>query len=296
MAKAKIDVYQSVTDRIIESLENGCAPWVKPWAVTKGQGCSAMPYNAISANNYSGVNVLLLWGAQMEKGFSSNTWLTYKQATDLGGNVIKGQKGCPIVFYKMIKRRDEKTGEESMFPMLKQYTVFNIEQTENIDSTKAKSPDPIDVNYTDALELAERIGATVQHGGDSAFFSPAQDFIQMPPQTAFEDAQVWDSTLLHELTHWTGHKSRLERTKGKKFGDDAYAFEELIAELGSAYLGHSLGLPHENMQHDSYIASWLKALKSDKKAIFAAAKQAQTACNYVIEEAQKAETVASKAA
>lgn len=288
----KKDIYQDVTNRIIEALENGCAPWVKPWTSENKEGSSAIPFNAISGANYNGVNTLLLWGAQMAAGFSSNTWMTFKQAKDLGGNVMKGEKSQSIIYYQMLKRKDE-DGKEVMIPILKSYSVFNLEQTEGI-TKKVKSPIAPDVEYTDALTLAEGIGASVLHGGDRAFFSPSQDFIKMPPQKAFDDLNQWDSTLLHELTHWTGHSSRIDRLKGKKFGDQDYAFEELIAEIGSALLGGNLNIPHEKLQHAEYVQSWLTVLKSDKKAIFSAAKQAQKACDYILDaNAKVSKTIAA---
>ena len=290
---AKKDVYQEVTNRIIEALENGCAPWVKPWNTEQQEGNGSMPYNAISGANYSGVNTILLWTAQMEAGHTSNTWLTFKQAKALGGSVRRGEKGTPIIYFQMLKRKDEKSGDEYMIPMLKQYTVFNVAQTEDIDHAKAKSPAPVDVGYTEALELAQRIGAEVKHGGDKAFFTSQADYIQMPPQAAFEDLEAWDSTLLHELTHWTGHNDRLNRELGNRFGSDKYAFEELVAEIGAAFLGAELGLKHEKLQHESYIASWLNVLKNDKKAIFKAAKLAQAASNLILDSAGKVKTLNS---
>ena len=295
----KKDIYQDVTDRIIAALESGQAPWVKPWAEGENQtGCSLLPSNGISGNNYKGINTMLLWAGQMEKGYRSNTWVTFKQAGELGGNVMKGEKSTPIIYFQMLKRIDKETGEPVQIPMLKQYYVFNIEQCENITSKKVKIPEPLEIGYTNALDFATRTGADIKHGGNEAFFTRQFDFIRMPHQEQFKTMTDYDGTLLHELTHWSGHKSRLERVFGARFGDNAYAFEELVAEIGSAFLCAQLGVVnannHTDLQNESYLAGWLKVLKSDKKAIFKASTLAQKACDYLIEEATS--VIACKAA
>lgn len=288
--KTKLDVYQSVTDRIIKALENGVSPWVKPWTEGEQQtGNSLLPSNAISGNNYRGINTMLLWGEQVEKGYQSNTWVTYKQAGELGGNIIKGEKSTSIIYFQMLKRKDPDTGEPVQIPMLKQYYVFNLEQCENITSKKVKIPEALEIGYTNALDFASRTGADIKHGGNEAFFTRQFDFIRMPHQEQFKTMADYDGTLLHELTHWSGHKSRLERVFGARFGDNAYAFEELVAEIGSAFLCAQLGVTnannHTDLQNESYLAGWLKVLKSDKKAIFKASTLAQKACDFLIEEA-----------
>lgn len=286
MAKAKRDIYQEVTDRIIEALEAGAAPWVKPWKA--GSGSAELPHNAISGNNYKGINTLLLWGAGI--GFSSNTWLTFKQAKDLGGCVRKGEKGTQVIFFKMLPTKDKVTGKDGVIPMLKSYTVFNSEQCD--DLKPGKVPAPVVTNDTTALTLARDNGATVAHGGDRACFIPSADVINMPPQSAFTDPNQYESTLLHELTHWTGHKSRLDRLKGDKFGSETYAFEELVAEIGSAMLCAHMDVPHEELQHVDYVANWLKVLKGDKKAIFKAAKLAQAASESLLSSVVSVEVAA----
>lgn len=292
MTKQKRDIYQEVTNRIIEQLESGTKPWIKPWKST-GAGCATMPHNGLSGNNYQGVNTLLLWTMQHSLGYQSNTWLTFKQAKELDGSVRKGEKGSPVIYYQMIKRVDKSTGEETVYPMLKQYTIFNLEQCEDINVEKLKIPVAKEVNKTPVLELALNNGAKVGHGGDSAYFAPGADVIQMPNQQDFKNLDNYEATLLHELTHWTGHKSRLDRLPGfAMFGSESYAFEELVAELGSAFLGAEYGLNHEILQHDSYIESWLKVLKNDKKAIFKASKLAQQASEYLIENNQACEVAA----
>jgi antirestriction protein ArdC len=282
----KKDVYQDVTNRIIAALEGGTAPWVKPWKEGEKQtGCDLLPSNAISGNNYRGINTMLLWSGQAENGYQSNSWVTFKQAGELGGNVIKGEKSTPIIYFQMLKRKDPVTGEPVTIPMLKQYYVFNLEQCENITSKKVKIPEVLEIGYTNALDFATRTGADIKHGGNEAFFSPSHDFVRMPAQEQFDSLEAYDGTLLHELTHWTGHKSRLERAFGARFGNEAYAFEELVAEIGSAFLCGQLNVNHTGLQHSNYLASWLKVLKADKKAIFKASTLAQKASEYLIEQA-----------
>lgn len=293
--KVKLDVYQSITDRIIASLEKGVSPWVKPWSEgAKQTGNSLLPSNAISGNNYRGINTMLLWSEQVEKGYDSNTWVTYKQAGELGGNVIKGEKSTAIIYFQMILLKTPENlalpkDKQQKIPMLKQYYVFNLGQCEGITSKKVKIPKVLEVGYTNALDFATRTGADIKHGGNEAFFTRQHDFIRMPHQEQFRSLTDYDGTLLHELTHWTGHKSRLEREFGARFGDNAYAFEELVAEIGSAFLCGQLGVSdsngHTDLQHEAYLASWLKVLKSDKKAIFKASTLAQKASDFLIDEA-----------
>ncbi len=278
MAKAlkkKIDVYQAVTDRIIESLESGSIPWLKPWKDGNNADPS-MPYNASTGRAYNGINVLLLWSMPYE----SNGWLTYNQAASCGGNVKKGEKSTLVTFWQFLK--EKKKGRETgrTIPMIKHFNVFNVEQCENLENLK--TIEPIVIDNTDALTLAKNNGATVKHGGNKAFFKPSADYIQMPPQANFNESNDYDCTLLHELTHWTGHKARLERDFTGRFGDDAYAFEELVAEMGSAFLCCSLGVQENILQHTAYLQSWLKVLKADKRAIFTAASKAKAACESLL--------------
>ncbi len=284
----KKDIYQSVTDRIIEALEKGTAPWVKPWAKGETAVTSEMPVNAISGKGYQGVNTVLLWEAQFSNNYASNTWLTFKQAGDLGGTVTKGEKATKIIYFQMILDKSKENlarpkDKQRMIPMLKEYAVFNAVQCEGINSDKIKMLEPLDIEYTDALTFAMNTGADVKHGGDKAFCRRGGNgMIQMPYQQQFNSLVEYDGTLLHELTHWSGHEPRLNREFGARFGDNAYAFEELIAELGSAFLCSKLGLPLEGLQHDSYLAGWLSVLKADKKAIFKAAKLATMASDFLL--------------
>lgn len=281
------DLYQQVTDQIIQSLQCGVRPWVKPWndGITFIQ--RPLRSNGIA---YRGINTLVLWSEALAKSFSNPTWLTFKQATDLGGYVRKGQRGSPVFYAnKVILPADNHDGQDSavrIVPFLKHYTVFNVEQCEGLHL-------PINQQIPTALDEAERIvqleqfiqstGALVSYGGGSAYYVPTADRIQMPAFGAFRDAASFYSTLCHELIHWTGHESRLDRPiDHTRYGDQAYAAEELIAEIGSAFLGAIFELPnHLRDDHASYINSWLAILKHDPKAIFTAAASAQRAADFL---------------
>ena len=268
------DIFKQVTDQIVANLEHA-DNWRKPWGnIATGDA----PHNAVTGHIYTGFNWLLLSTSE----YASPQWLTYKQAKAKGGNVRKGERGTQITYFKMM-RKEDKQGNESVFPMLKVYTVFNIEQTKNV--TGIKEPVIPTVPEGGANAIADALGVDLQYGGDRACFIPQYDIVKMPVAESFKDRANHDATLLHELTHWTGHKSRLGRLKALSKGDTGYAFEELIAELGSAMLGSILGLPYDGLQHDSYIASWLKVLKSDPKHIYTASKHAKKAVEYIIEHA-----------
>lgn len=271
------DIYQTVTDRIITALEQGTAPWLKPWAEGK---CGTMgPFNAATGRPYNGINWLVL---------GSGGWLTFKQAKELGGSVRKGEKGTQIVFWSFPKIKDTETGEEKVVPFAKGYTVFAVEQCEGLNEAKLKAPAPITAGQTSINVIAAQAGAQVRHGGSKAFYSPSTDHVQMPSIDAFESADAYAGTLAHELVHWTGHQSRCDRQFGKRFGDDAYAFEELVAEIGSAFVCAQTGIPLEGLQHTSYVASWLKVLKNDKRAIFTASSQAKKAAEFLLEQEEQA--------
>lgn len=279
--KTTNDIYQQVTDRIIASLETGAAPWLKPWADGK---CGTMgPYNAASGRPYNGINWLVL---------GSGGWLTFKQAKELGGSVRKGEKGTAIVFWSFPKIKQD-DGTEKVVPFAKGYTVFHVEQCEGIDAAKLKQPEPIAAGNTNINVLAAQAGAQVRHGGSKAYYSPTSDYIGMPSLSAFESADAYACTLAHELVHWTGHKSRCDRQFGKRFGDDAYAFEELVAEIGSAFVCAQTGIPLDGLQHPAYIASWLKVLKGDKRAIFTASSQAKKAAELVMASGEEEEALAA---
>ena len=285
----KADVYSRVTNRIIESLEAGTRPWLKPWSTPKDDRLPELPVRA-NGTAYRGVNILLLWGDALDKGFTCKTWMTFKQAEERGGHVRKGEKGSTVVYAdKATKTETDGTGEEVQreFGFMKSYTVFNVEQIDGLGEAFYQRPTPYDESQTPQLiEQAEAFfvntGAEFRHRGDRAFYRIAGDFIQLPPLKAFRDAESYAATKAHELIHWTGAIGRMDREFGTRFGDKAYAFEELVAELGSAFLCSALGItPEPRGDHASYLAHWLQVLKADKRAIFTAATHAQRAADYL---------------
>ena len=282
----RTDVYTRVTAKIVADLEQGVRPWLKPWNAEHAAGRISRPLRA-NGQPYRGVNVLLLWGEAQGKGYNAPIWITYKQAATLGGQVRKGEHGSLVVYAdRFTKTETDEQGQESAraIPFMKGYTVFNVEQVDGLPAHfygKAEAPRPVE-RIPQAEAFFAATGATVRHGGNQAFYAPHPDHIQMPPRESFVDAESYVVTLAHELTHWTAHPSRLARELGKRFGDHAYAAEELIAEMGSAFLCADLGLtPEARDDHASYLAHWLKVLKKDSHAIFTAASQAQRAADYL---------------
>lgn len=287
--KAKTDLYQEITDQIIAELEQGTARWVKPW--DQASAPWALPNSGVTGKTYRGVNILNLMG--VSEFYNSPAWITYKQAQAMGGNVIKGQRGSKLVFFKELTIEDKETEEEKKIPMIKDYAVFNAEQVEGIDLDMLKGANterPADPESV-AMDLANTVGAKVHQGGLMAANADFLDAITMPAFDTFKNADHYAATLFHELTHWTGSKLRLDREKGRADGltskeRDAYAFEELVAELGAAFLCAHFGIANEQLQHAEYIDSWLSVLKGDKKAIHRAASQAQKAVDYLLERSQ----------
>ena len=288
----KRDVYQSVTDTIVSLLESDLPPWRKPWGQSKAID-SALPFNAATGRHYNGINVPLLWADAQESGYDSNGWLTYKQALDLGGHVRKGEHGQLVVFWKFQEVEDKHTGKKKTVPFARGYTVFNVRQCDGLSGGKVgEIPSPVEPD--NVIAWAQSIGARIQHGGNRACFIPSHDLIQLPRPEQFPERAEYHATALHELTHWTGHKSRLDRTFGKRFGDDSYAFEELVAEMGSAFLCATIGIENAPLtQHASYLNGWLKILKSDNRAIFTAASHAQKATDYCLANAKASVPVAA---
>jgi antirestriction protein ArdC len=275
------DVYAEVTDRIIAELEAGTVPWVKPWTAA----ANSMPHNAVSGRAYNGVNVLLCWATQMHKGYASNGWLIFKQAQELGGHVRKGEKGTAIVFWKFNKRTErgaDGTEKVTTIPMARVYTVFNVEQCEGIELPKREV---VELTEHERHEHAEQLmvasGVDIRHGGGRAFYSPGSDYVQLPELGKFAEAAGYYATAMHELTHSTGHKSRLDRDLSGRFGTESYAAEELVAELGAAFLCAELGIAGD-LRHAGYIESWLRVLKQDKRAIFTASSMATKAAAYLL--------------
>lgn len=294
------DIYTRVTERIVADLEKGVRTWVKPWNADHAAGKITRPlrHNGIP---YSGINILMLWSSAVAGGFAAPTWMTFRQSTELGAHVRKGEKGSLVVYANSLTRKetDDATGEdiECEIHYMKGYTVFNVEQIEGLPVHYYAKPEPR-LNPIQRIEHAEQfftaLQADIRHGGTMAYYAQQADYIRMPIFEAFETAESYYSTLAHESTHWTKHPSRLKREFGRKqWGDEGYAEEELVAELGAAFLCADLELtlqPRED--HASYIAHWLKVLQNDKRAIFRAAAHAQRAADYL----HKLQPASSKAA
>ncbi len=283
------DIHQQVTDTIIQQLEAGTVPWQKPWKGGTSQSIS-IPKNATTGNKYRGINILLLWSSAIEHDYPTQEWATFKQWQSKKEAIRKGEKGNLIVFYDTIEK--EVDGETKEIPFLKSSVVFNRSQLASYEAAeKAENLNPISliekINQVDTF--IENTGAIIEHTGNQAFYRPSTDQICMPTPEAFVDTKTstategYYSTLLHELTHWTGSPQRLARQGGKKFGDENYATEELIAELGAAFLcaEFEITCTSKNTNHASYIASWLKALKENKHCIFTAASEASKAVAYL---------------
>lgn len=282
-----MSLHDSVTVRIINELEQGRVPWVQPWA-SSGTTPLGLPQNASSGRNYSGINILLLWAAAIEQGRPSQRWLTFKQALALGGAVRKGEKGTMVVYAdtfipKAEQEKASSSGEEARrVGFLKRFTVFHVEQC---DGLAIKSDAPSLSGRTEILPHIEAViastGADFRIGGDMAYYAPGPDFIQVPPQEAYFEPINWYRTKLHELGHWTGHVSRLNRDFFGKRGGDAYAREELVAELCAAFLCAELGVV-PTVRHADYLGAWLEILKGDNRAIFQAASLASKAADFVL--------------
>ena len=288
MTSVRSDVYSRVTDQIVAELEAGVRPWVQPWNAAHAAGEVSRPLRH-NAMPYRGINVVLLWLAALRQHFTCPLWMTYKQAAELGGQVRRGAKGSLVVYADTFTRRetgDDGQEQEVAVPFLKSYTVFNAEQIDGLPAhyyAQAEQP----THPVERIERAERFvantGADIRHGGGMAYYAPAGDFVQMPPLASFRQAESYYATLCHELTHYTRHPSRLNRDFGRqRWGDEGYAMEELVAELGAAFLCADLGLTLEiRDDHAAYIGSWLKVLKNDKRAVFTAAGHAQRAADFL---------------
>lgn len=284
------DVYQRVTDRILADLLRNTVPWTRPWNSGNTEGRIIRPIRQ-NGEPYKGINVLLLWSAAMEQGFTNPQWMTFRQAVELDAHVRKGEHGSLVVYAKTYTKteHDAETGKdvERDVPFLKAYTVFNVEQIDGLpDKYKAKPPPRFDSavqRIAHADEFFRNTGATIITRGGRALYSGQADHILMPPIEAFFDTERYYSTLAHETVHWTKHPSRLARDFGRKqFGDPAYALEEIVAEMGAAFICEHLEIsPELSDDHAAYIASWIMALQDDNKAIFKAASFAQKAVDYL---------------
>jgi len=273
------EMFQEVTDRIIDNLENA-SDWRKPWAnIFDG----SVPHNASTGRPYSGINWMNLSIKSAKWG--NNGWMTFKQAQAMGGKVPSRKDpngGCEYVwFMAQSVYKDKATGDDKLGFINKCFAVWNVAQIEGLEGVKTYAPPAVGTGS--ANRLAESLDIDLQYGGNSACFIPSMDVIKMPSVDAFDTEANHDATLLHEMVHWTGHKNRLKRQIQNSFGSEGYAFEELVAELGSAMGGALLGIPYEGLQHESYIKSWLKSLRNDPKHIVKAAKQASKAIQYLDE-------------
>ncbi|MGO9642648.1 MAG: ArdC family protein [Candidatus Acidiferrales bacterium] len=284
----RADVYSRVTAKIIADLEHGVRPWMKPWSADHAAGRITRPLRA-SGQPYKGVNVLMLWGEAFDKGYACPIWMTYKQASERGGQVRKGEHGSLVVYADRIRRSEtDEKGEETEreIPFMKGYTVFNVEQVNGLPAhfySRPAAPLPHAERIASADRFFAATGITLRHGGARAYYCEASDHVQMPPFESFRDAESYAATLAHEATHWTKHPKRLAREFGRKrWGDAGYATEELVAELGAAFLCADLGItPEVREDHAAYIATWLEVLKRDNRAVFTASAHAQRAADYL---------------
>lgn len=278
------DLYQSVTDQIINALEAGTVPWRHP---ILGSGEEAMPRNLNTGRHYSGVNVFTLGITAWNKGYASPWWLTYRQTAERGGHVRKGEKSSLVVFWKQLKVKDQETGKPTLVPMLKSYRVFNAEQCEGVAVPVIETPEtpftPIEI--AESLVEVFKGGPTIEHGGTQAFYRPADDLVRLPGGERFVTSEDYYATLFHELVHATGHSSRLDRGLDQQlqpFGSVDYSKEELIAEMGAACLCAVAGIvPATLDQHAAYIAGWLKKLRNDKRLVVSAAGAGQRAADWI---------------
>jgi antirestriction protein ArdC len=288
-APARASLYDEITSKIITELEAGRLPWVQPWGTAAAKAPLAMPKNASTGRGYSGINVLILWGAVIEHGFPGQSWLTFRQALALGGNVRKGEHGTTVVYADRFvpddeKKRARETGEDAQtIPFLKRFTVFNTSQCEGLsDDLTVLAPPPAAGLIEPRVEtLITATAVDFRIGGNRAFYAPGPDFVQVPPPQAYFEPINWHRTALHELGHATGHASRVGRDLSGSFGTKKYAFEELVAEINAAFCCASLGIV-PTVRHADYIGSWLGVLREDNRAIVRAASQASKAAEWLL--------------
>ena len=285
----RTNLYDDITSKIIAELEAGRFPWVQPRGSASVKAPLAMPRNAATGRHYSGINVLILWGAVIQHGFPGQSWLTFRQALSLGGNVRRGEHGTTVVYADRFtpedeKRRARETGEEAAaIPFLKRFTVFNAAQCDGLpeDVAIVAPPPPPGLIGPRVETLIRATGIDFRIGGDRAFYVPAHDFVQVPPPQAYFEPINWHRTARHELGHATGHASRLGRDLTGGFGSKKYAFEELVAEINAAFCCASPGIT-PTVRHADYIGSWLEVLREDNRAIVRAASQASKAADWLL--------------
>lgn len=296
----RASLYTEITDKIIAELEAGRIPWIQPWGTAAAKAPLAMPQNASTQRRYSGINVLILWGAVIQHGFTGQNWLTFRQALGLGGNVRKGERGTTVVYADRFtpddeRRRAAETGETpGAIPFLKRFTVFNTDQCDGLpdDVATVVPPPPPGLIEPEVEALIRATGIDFRIGGARAFYDPSHDFVQVPPPQAYFEPINWHRTALHELGHASGHASRLDRDLSGSFGSKKYAFEELIAEVTAAFCCASLGIV-PTVRHADYIGSWLNVLREDDRAIVRASSAASKAADFILGFRPGAETGAT---
>lgn len=290
MKEQGFDIHQHITNQIVAAIEAGAGEFRLPWH--RSAGSIMRPTNIASKKAYQGVNILTLWAAGDAAGYTSGTWGTYKQWTETGAQVRKGEKSSYIVFYKEITVPAEEgaDSEDGKRLLARATPVFAAEQVDGyaIPALEPKTAIEAVDDIIDAERFIAAAGALILHGGDRAFYRPSTDSIHLPPREAFigtatsTAVEAYYSTKLHELTHWTSTEKRCNRQLGKRFGDEAYAMEELIAELGAAFLCADLGIAAApRADHAQYLENWLRVLKADKKAVFTAASKASQAVAFL---------------
>jgi antirestriction protein ArdC len=281
------DHYQDVTDEIVAALEAGTLPWQRPWNPDNAGGPS-MPFNGATGRRYRGINVLLLGMSPLAFASGDPRWCTYRQAAEKDWQVRRGERGTTVFFYKQLVIEDGRPLEDAdertkRIPILRAFTVFNGSQVDGIPPYAPPTVTEAPWRRPEATDIILRnSGADIRIGGERAFFSPATDHIQLPPESAFSSGEAWSAVACHELAHWTGHVSRLNRDLSGRFGSQDYSREELRAELSSLYIGTALGIPTDISNHASYIESWIAILKNDRREIFRAAADAQRIADYCL--------------
>ena len=300
-SEPRASLYDEVTAKIIAQLEAGCFPWAQPW--NSAAAVPGLPRNAVSGRPYSGVNVLILWGAVIEGSYPSQDWLTFRQALAAGGCVRNGERGQTIFYADRFTPDDAgeggeaRDGEPRSIPFLKRFVVFNAAQCDGLPERLTADPTPLPEReqHEQAEALIAATGADFRIGGARAFYDVGGDYVQVPPQPAFPHQIDFYRTALHELGHWAGSKARLARDQSGRFGTVLYAREELCAELTSAFLCAALGIV-PTVRHADYLGSWLAVLRADNRAIFKAASHASKAADYLLAFVRESESSLARAA
>jgi len=285
----RANLYDEITGRIIAELEAGRLPWVQPWGTSGVAAPIALPKNAATGRRYSGINVLILWGAVVKRGYAGQSWLTFRQALALGGSVRKGERGTTVVYADRFipgeeRQRAQETGKDARaIHFLKRFTVFNVEQCDGLPPELAATAPPADTSLIEPRiqALIATSGADLRIGGERAYYDVLGDYIRVPPPQAYFQSIDWHRTALHELGHWTGHSSRLGREIANSFGSKKYAQEELVAEMTAAFSCAALGIV-PTVRHADYIGSWLEVLREDNRAIVRAASAASKATDFLL--------------